>query len=160
MVHPVPAQHSYDAAVGRFESIFEDLKTPLHMLPGNRDIGDKPGDWMPAHVVTPEALAKYRKAFGPLWSAYDHHGCRFIPHCDPILGSGLPEDDAQWDWLQSQLSDARERRIFFLTHYPLLLTHEDEPEHYDNLAFPARDRTVERISPAVVPASDRCRPAP
>lgn len=140
MVHPVPAQPSYDAAVGRFESIFEDLEAPLYMLPGNHDIGDKPGDWMPAHVVTRKALAKYRKAFGPLWSAFDYQGCRFILHCDPILGSGLPEDEAQWAWLHAQLAGAGGQRIFFLTHYPLFLTDEDEPEHYDNLAFPARDR--------------------
>ena len=140
MVHPVPAQQSYSVAAQKFHSIFGVLKAPLHTLPGNHDIGDKPGDWMPAHIVTPEALESYREAFGPLWSAFDHEGCRFILHCNPILGSGLAEDAAQWAWLETQLIKAKGRRVFFLTHYPLFLTDADEPEHYDNLAFPARDR--------------------
>lgn len=140
MVHPLPNQASYAKAANRFQSIFDNLDAPLHCLPGNHDIGDKPGDWMPAHPVTSKALETYRATFGSLWQSVDHGRCRFILHCNPILGSGLPEDDAQWDWLEAQLANAGDRRVFFLTHYPLFLTEVDEPEHYDNLAWPARAR--------------------
>ncbi|MBF9033870.1 serine/threonine protein phosphatase [Rhodobacterales bacterium HKCCE2091] len=140
MVHPVPAQASYATAAERFHAIFAKLDAPLHVLPGNHDIGDKPGDWMPAHTVTPAAMAAYRDTFGAPWRAFDRGDCRFVLHCNPILGSGLPEDAEQWDWLDRTLSASGGKRVFFLTHYPLFLTRQDEPEHYDNLAFPARDR--------------------
>ena len=140
MVHPLPAQASYADAAGRFREIFSNLNAPLYCLPGNHDIGDKPGDWMPAHPVTADAFAICETTFGPLWQVVDHGPCRFILHCNPILGSGLPEDEAQWTWLETQLKNAGDRRVFFLTHYPLFLTQADEPEHYDNLARPVRDR--------------------
>ncbi|WP_371056778.1 metallophosphoesterase [Rhodosalinus sp. K401] len=140
MVHPLPAQESYANAAARFRAIFAGLHAPLHCLPGNHDIGDKPGDWMPAHPVTAESFAICHETFGTPWRVVDHGSCRFILHCSPILGSGLPEDEAQWSWLKARLKEAGDRRVFFLTHYPLFLTHADEPEHYDNLAWPVRDR--------------------
>ena len=140
MVHPVPAQAAYGEAADRFREIFGHLDAPLHVLPGNHDIGDKPADWMPAEVVAAPALDVYRRTFGDLWHAFDRDGCRFILHCNPILGTGLPEDDAQWDWLEAELAGAGGKRVFFLTHYPLFLTDPDEPEHYDNLAPEPRER--------------------
>lgn len=140
LVHPVPAQAGYADAAKRFDAIFGGLRPPMHCLPGNHDIGDKPGDWMPAHGVTPEALKTWEKTFGALWQVMDHGGCRFILHCNPILSSGLPEDDAQWTWLERTLKGSEGRRVFFATHYPLFLTDPGEPEHYDNLADPGRER--------------------
>jgi len=140
MVHPIPTQPGHDAAAARFRAVFAGLAPPLWCLPGNHDLGDKPVDWMPAHPVDARFVAAYRQAFGPLWQAFDHGGCRFILHANPILGSGLPEDAAQWRWLEAELVAGRGRRVFFLTHYPLFLTRPDEPEHYDNLAPAPRER--------------------
>ncbi|MBN8291836.1 metallophosphoesterase [Rhodobacter sp. NTK016B] len=140
LVHPIPAQAGFSDAAAQFHAIFGGLKVPLHCLPGNHDIGDKPGDWMPAHTVTSEALATWQETFGPLWQIVDHQDCRFVLHCNPLLGSGLPEDEAQWQWLDETLSASAGKRVFFATHYPLFLTDLEEPEHYDNLANPARER--------------------
>ncbi|MCL4189061.1 MAG: metallophosphoesterase [Rhodobacteraceae bacterium] len=140
MVHPIPTQPGHDAAAARFRAIFAGLVPPLYCLPGNHDIGDKPVDWMPAHPASARFLAAYRQGFGLLWQAFDHAGCRFILHADPILGSGLPEDEAQWRWLEGELAAGRGKRVFFLTHYPLFLTRADEAEHYDNLAPAPRER--------------------
>ncbi|MEM8854125.1 MAG: metallophosphoesterase [Pseudomonadota bacterium] len=134
MVHPIPAQPGFLPAVERFDAIFDRLEAPLHLLPGNHDIGDKPGEWMPAHTVTNAALESYTNAFGPLWHSFDHGDCRFILHCNPICGADLDADSEQWRWLEASLAEAKGRRIFFMTHYPLFLTTSDEPEHYDNLA--------------------------
>ncbi|XWN33971.1 MAG: metallophosphoesterase [Devosia sp.] len=140
MVHPIPAQPGFLPAAERFNAIFAHLDAPLHLIPGNHDIGDKPGEWMPAHTVTAAALSSYTDAFGPLWSTFDHDGCRFILHCNPICGADLEADSEQWRWLERTLTDAAGRRVFFMTHYPLFLTSADEPEHYDNLGPAPRAR--------------------
>lgn len=140
MVHPIPEQPDYAAAVERFRSITAKLQMPLHLLPGNHDLGDKPAEWMPAHPASAGSVSIYRDHFGPLWSAFDHRDCRFILHANPILGSGLADEEAQWQWLECELRVHRGQRIFFFTHYPLFLTDPDEAEHYDNLAPEPRER--------------------
>lgn len=140
MVHPIPTQPGYAAAAARYHAMTADLKPPIHCLPGNHDLGDKPVDWMPAHPVTAPFLAAYEQTFGRLWRVFDHGDCRFILHASPILGSDLPQDAAQWRWLEDTLAQDRGKRVFFLTHYPLFLTDADEPEHYDNLAPEPRER--------------------
>ncbi|MCC5970004.1 MAG: metallophosphoesterase [Pararhodobacter sp.] len=140
MVHPIPTQPGYAAAAARYHAMIAGLQPPLHCLPGNHDLGDKPVDWMPAHPVTAPFLDAYVGTFGPLWQAFDHAGCRFILHASPILGADLPQDAEQWAWLEGELAANRGKRVFFLTHYPLFLTDAGEPEHYDNLAPAPRER--------------------
>ncbi|WP_333830444.1 metallophosphoesterase family protein [Pararhodobacter sp.] len=140
MVHPIPTQPGYGAAAARYHEMFAGLNAPLYCLPGNHDLGDKPVDWMPAHPVTAPFLSAYEQTFGPLWQAFTHGGCRFVLHANPILGADLPQDAAQWAWLEGELAASRGERVFFLTHYPLFLTTPDEPEHYDNLAPGPRER--------------------
>lgn len=140
MVHPIPEQPDYATAVERFRNITKGLPMPLHLLPGNHDLGDKPAEWMPAHPVSAQSVSIYRDHFGPLWSAFDHRGCRFILHANPIMGSGLAEEEAQRQWLESELQAHREKRLFFFTHYPLFLTKPEEAEHYDNLAPEPREQ--------------------
>ncbi|KPQ07085.1 MAG: putative phosphohydrolase [Rhodobacteraceae bacterium HLUCCA12] len=140
MVHPIPTQPGYGAAAARYHAIFGELAPPLYCLPGNHDLGDKPVDWMPAHPVNATFADAYVSTFGPLWQAFDHGDCRFILHANPILDSGLAQDAEQWRWLENELAASRGRRVFFITHYPLFLTDQDEPEHYDNLAPAPRTR--------------------
>ena len=51
LVHPVPSLPSYTVAAGRFHDIYQQLDCPLHLMPGNHDVGDKPSSWTPAEVV-------------------------------------------------------------------------------------------------------------
>ena len=64
MVNPVPELPSYVAAAENFHKLAASLKAPLHLMPGNHDIGDKPVTWMPAGMVNSEHIALYREHFG------------------------------------------------------------------------------------------------
>jgi 3',5'-cyclic AMP phosphodiesterase CpdA len=143
MVHPVPSQATYVAATRRFHALFSDLQMPLHVVPGNHDVGDKPIAWTPAVAVNPRFLAIYRERFGKNFYAFDHRGCRFIIIDSQILNSGLIDEHDQWVWFERQL--ATEQRIFLFKHYPPFLHNAEEHEHYDNIAEPARSRLLELL---------------
>jgi 3',5'-cyclic AMP phosphodiesterase CpdA len=143
MVHPVPSQATYVAATRRFHALFSDLQMPLHLVPGNHDVGDKPIAWTPAVAVNQRFLAIYREQFGKNFYAFDHRHCRFIVIDSQILNSGLIDEHDQWMWLETQL--ATDQRIFLFKHYPPFLHDVDEHEHYDNIAEPARSRLLELL---------------
>lgn len=137
-VHPVPTLDSYPEAVAAYRKIFGGLDCPLHTLPGNHDIGDKPRAWMPASVASPETAATYRRHFGPEQSAFSHRGCRFLLVNNPIWNAGSEAERAQRAWLEQELAAASDERIFLCMHYPAFLAQPEEAGHYENLDEPAR----------------------
>jgi len=145
IVHPIPEQRGFAAAVDRFRAIFAELDAPLHLVAGNHDIGDKPVAWMPAATVRDDFVEAYQKAFGRLFYSFDVGGCHFVIHNSPIVGSGLASDGAQWDWLARDLQAQAGRRIFLMTHYPPFLCSPCEEEHYDNLAPVGRKRLLDLL---------------
>jgi len=56
----------------------------------------------------------------------------------PVLGSGLQREADQQAWLEEDLAGVAGRRTYLFTHYPPFVWDAAEPEHYDNLAKPAR----------------------
>ena len=77
MVNPVPELPNYDAAAKNFHSIASRLTIPLHLMPGNHDIGDKPVTWMPAGMVNKEHIDLYRDHFGQDFFSFDYEKCHF-----------------------------------------------------------------------------------
>ena len=139
LVHPVPAVPDlYDAACARYTEIARELRHPMHTLPGNHDVGDKPLAWSPAEPVSDDGLAIWEKHFGRHYRAFDNGGCRFILLNAQLLNSGLGAEQDQRKWLEEELAGNSGKKLFFGIHYPLFLDAPDEPEHYDNIAEPAR----------------------
>ena len=141
VVHPVPALPDlYEQAAERFREQVADLRHPLHLVPGNHDIGDKPLVWASAGVVCDDYIALWKKNFGPNYQAFDHEGCRFFLVDVQIINSGLAAEIEQQTWLSSEMAEAADggKRIFLSTHYPLFLTEAEEDEHFDNIAEPGR----------------------
>lgn len=138
IVHPFPFTEGYDPAAAEFQRIFAKLEMPLHLVPGNHDVGDKPTPWTPAAHVSTSSIDLYRSYFGDDRYAFDHAGCQFIVVNDQLLNSGFDAEQQQWEWLESVLHNRP--RTFVFAHYPPFLQAQDEVEHYDNLAEPARSR--------------------
>ncbi len=145
IVHPIPAQASYEEAATRAVETFSALKAPVHYVPGNHDVGDKPLDWMPAEVVNDAFIDIYKRHFGADYYSFDANGCRFVVLNAQILNSGMRREEEQWDWLESTMVEANGMRIFIFTHYPLYITSPDEIEHYDNLGRKPRQRLLEMM---------------
>jgi len=144
IVHPVPSQASFDEAARRFKAMAQVLPMPLHLVPGNHDVGDKRIDWMPADIVCEDYLRKYRELFGPDYYAIDHGGVRFLFVNALLFNSALPADQAQRDWIDQQLASAA-GRVFVSLHYPPYLLDADEKGSYDNIDEPGRGWLLSRL---------------
>jgi len=138
LVHPVPVMEIYAVAAERFHEQVSKLDCPLHLIPGNHDVGDKPIKWGPAEVVSEKSLALWEKHFGPHFHSFDHGVCKFVLLNAQIINSGLAAESEQKEWLEKELSEGKNKRIFVCIHYPPFVLSPDELEYYDNIAEPGR----------------------
>src|SRR5688572_3863161 len=138
IVHPSPQHPAYGAAADKFHELVRPLACPLHLVPGNHDIGDKPGDWLPVPSVNDAFLALYRKHFGKNFYSVDADDCHFVVIDAQVIHSGLACEAEQREWLESDLAANVGRRIFVGLHYPPFVHEPGEPGNYDNLDEPGR----------------------
>lgn len=138
MVNPVPELPGFGSAAENFHALARSLTIPLHLVPGNHDIGDKPVSWMPAGMVNAEFIARYRNCFGRDFYSFDHRGCHFVILNAPLLNAGDPAEAAQAAWLERDLAAVAGQRVFLFSHYPPYVSDPAEPESYDNVDEPGR----------------------
>jgi 3',5'-cyclic AMP phosphodiesterase CpdA len=138
IVHPMPGLPVFGEAARRFKEIAAPLRIPLHLVPGNHDVGDKAVDWMPADIVCSDYVARYRDTFGKDYYAFDCGPLRGIVINSLLVNSGLPEEAAQRAWLEAELAASAGRRIFAFIHYPPFVLAPDERSTYDNIDQPGR----------------------
>jgi 3',5'-cyclic AMP phosphodiesterase CpdA len=103
-----------------------DPAIPVHVQPGNHDLGLTP---------TAESLATYRARYGRDFYSFRVGGTHFVNLNSQIIfvAAALPEETAaQWAWLKRDLAAARAEgvdHIVVLAHYPWFLEDpEEDPE--------------------------------
>ena len=139
IINPFPSiPNLYQRAFDCYRALVSELKHPLHVLPGNHDMGDKANDWAPAPLVCEEHVETYRNYFGDDHYAFEVAGCHFLCLNAQVIGSGLPSEARQKAWLETWLAGHRGARIVLNLHYPPFVNHEDEGESYDNVSQPGR----------------------
>jgi len=147
-------------AARAFGAVTSHLQIPLHVVPGNHDVynphlGGAPAPWWAKLEVDSGLEAQYRDWFGPSWYTFEHKGACFVALDSPIINSGLPEEAAQWRWLEGTLASLaahRPERIFMFTHLPLFIRNPyerldltDFRNRYLVIAPPGRDRLLALI---------------
>lgn len=152
MVHPTPIHAGYVVAAKAFRDLVEELECPLYLTPGNHDVGDKPGDWLPVQSVNDEFLALYERYFGTHYYSFDAHDCHFVVLNAQIINSGLACEVAQKNWLEQDLAANAGRRVFLCTHYPPYLHGPQEDGHYDNIDEPGRSWLLGLLTAYIVEA--------
>lgn len=149
VVHPIPTLPTHADALAQAKSMFEGFGAPLHVVPGNHDVGDKRSS-----VSAPEHVLTGRRAFADTWGppfySFDHDDVHFVIVDGGLLAADTAEAREQRAWLTDDL--ARAGRTFVFTHYPPFLTDPDEPEHYDNLDPQSRHWLIEACGRAGVEA--------
>ncbi|MEM8688099.1 MAG: metallophosphoesterase [Pseudomonadota bacterium] len=132
MVHPLPHLPTYSEAAEEALRIFEPLGEDVHYVPGNHDIGDKPMAGSPAGPVTEETAGLYEKFFGQDCFSFEHSGTRFVVINSSLAGTGNGLEKTQRQWLEQELAENADERLFLFSHYPPFINSADEPLHYDN----------------------------
>jgi len=137
-----------DGNLHRYE--LEAIKADLDALPfpyrvvlGNMDTGNKHTDVQgPRDEVrlnlTSEHLAQFESVFGPVSWSFCHKNVRFSGICDMIAGSGLPEEEEFWTWMESQKSEPKSEHHVWIIHSALFMDDLHEPN------FDIRDPAPER----------------
>ena len=148
LVQPVPVLPAYRPAMGLARSILEELKMPLHVIPGNHDVGDKPLDCLPAPLVNQAGLDLFAQFCDGSYRSFDWGGWHFVLLNTPVMNSGLPAEVGQQEWLEEDLGRAAQagQQILMFLHYPVFLHDAGEQEHYDNLGEPARSWLLRLIA--------------
>ena len=131
-----------DGSLHRYEleavkADLDPLPFPCHVIPGNMDTGNKHADRQGprddrddlALNITSAQVAQFASVFGPVWWSFVHQGVRFSGFCDMLLGSGLPEEQALWEWLEAQRDEPAARHHVWMTHYPPFLMDRHEPNY-------------------------------
>ncbi len=139
VVHPLPGDPGHAGAEAQAAEILGALEMPVHYVPGNHDIGDKPLPAQPAKKVRPEYLDHWCRRYGRDAGITDIAGLRLVCLNAPLL-SDDPEQVAR---LAALLDAARQgleaRRLVVVSHYPPYLHDAGEPSHYDNIAPASRE---------------------
>ncbi len=138
VVHPVPHLPTYGSASNVAKEIMGRVKAPLYYVPGNHDVGDKDNPTVPSHIVNEAYQEKFIELYGPLYQSLDHRGVHFVLINSPILGSGLPHEAEQREWLEADLEEHSGSRVHVFSHYPPYIHTPREPSNYDDIDMPAR----------------------
>lgn len=151
--HPVPGLKTHALALDEAAATYAALSMPLHLVPGNHDVGDKLHPWAPAPSVSVAKHEVFRQRWGPPWWRVDLPDLSLLGIDTPVLNSGLDLEAEQWEWLERSIEELRGRRVFCFMHYPPFLLDPAEDEHYDNLAEPARGRLLDLFARLPVEAA-------
>jgi Icc-related predicted phosphoesterase len=146
MVRPFPALSNYDEVCDQALELFQQLPCPVHYIPGNHDIGDKPIANAPAPNICDAFIEKYKNKFGNTYGSFEHQGIKFILLNSSVINSGLQEEHDQWRWLDQQSLELDGKRAFMFIHYPPYLVSTEEHPHYDNIDEPGRTRLLTLIN--------------
>ncbi|NYT38184.1 metallophosphoesterase [Pusillimonas soli] len=144
IIHPVPELPTFEQAADRFKEIVRTVPMPLHLVPGNHDIGEKNLEGVPAATICEEYITKYNGVFGRDFYSFEVEGLKCLVLNAFLFNSGLLAEQTQKEWIDSELSST-DKRVFVFTHYPPYLYKPNERENYDTMDEPGRSWLLERL---------------
>lgn len=107
--------------------IHERIDAPLRVIPGNHDVGECALDPWEGIGVSSQRVQDFRSAWGGdrfvLFgdAAREAEGWAFVGINSELCGSGLPEENEQWAWLEEVAAEAAGRSVMLFLHKPLVI---------------------------------------
>jgi len=125
--------HEYEYQQARDD--LDALPFPVYVIPGNMDVGNKhtrcPGPRPDRDDValnmTSARLRLFAAYFGPIQWTFLHRQVRFTGFYAAVAGSGLPEEDEFWRFMERLPGRPRGRHHVAVMHYWLYLDDPEEP---------------------------------
>lgn len=94
-------------------------------IPGNHDVGDGPPATM---TITQALIDAFVETYDASHWSLDIEKWRLIGANSMLFGSGLPQEEAEWTFLEQALAGAGSQEIAVFVHKPIFLTASDEPQ--------------------------------
>ena len=102
-------------------------RIPIYLIPGNHDVGQKPNN---------ETLDFYLKHYKSDKFSFNYKGFKFIGINSSLINSGIEQENAQLEWLKTQLLGKKPAILF--THHPFFITDINEKDKYENIPISLR----------------------
>jgi 3',5'-cyclic AMP phosphodiesterase CpdA len=159
--------HEHEYQLGRWD--LETLPFPAHIIPGNMDVGNKhtsvngpnPTRNDISINMTSARLQLFASHFGPINWTFLHRDVRFTGFYAAVAGSGLPEEERFWQFIERLPALPAGRHHVAVMHYWLYMDSFDEPNWditkkdeyllwYFGIDEPHRSRLFEALKKAKV----------
>jgi 3',5'-cyclic AMP phosphodiesterase CpdA len=135
--------------------LHDEIGLPWRAIPGNHDIGDN-REIAKKQPYDDERRARWQTVFGEDYWTTDVPGWRLLGINALLLGSGLPGDAEQLDFIRGATSDIEGRALLLFLHKPLFDAGEDETELSGRFVPPASRRRLREALGAVQPRLVAC----
>ncbi|GAB2664821.1 metallophosphoesterase [Gordonia jinhuaensis] len=123
-------------------TLLDKVNAPVRVIAGNHDVGE-PGDHPWAGLaVSKERLTAHRSVFGDDRWLEIGDDWAIVGLNSEVLGSGLPDEEEQFDWLATQAPRIGNRQAMVFTHKPLWNPLPVELEHNISVPQQARERLL------------------
>jgi predicted phosphodiesterase len=153
-----PHGEEFEAQCQYAVELQKQCEAPLHLVPGNHDIGNQASlrvwdeNWAKRAKKPIESMyfndgyrSVYQRYFGKDYYRFEANGCVFLVLDNAICNSGGELEKAQMAWLEQELAEAKDakQRIVFL-HNPLFWRRlgEPGPNNYESVMEPARSQLL------------------
>jgi 3',5'-cyclic AMP phosphodiesterase CpdA len=139
-----------DAEVAFAAKALRRLKPPVYAIPGNHDVGDEPPGQEADQIIDERRVQRWLSVFGADRFTFTAGTWRVVGINAQLLGSGLPQEEDQDDWLDAELASST-APILLALHKPLFLQSPDEAETTASSINPEpRERLLRRLRSAPV----------
>lgn len=122
------------SALAAFDSLrtFLDQDTPVYYLPGNHDVGNDAQGW---------EVEAFVKRYGHDRFVHKTSSYTVIGFNTSVIKAQTEAEPDEYAWLEEQLKEAdKENPIILAAHFPVFIETPDEPETYENLPLPMREK--------------------
>ena len=159
--------HDYEMWAAKKD--LDGLGFPYYTVPGNVEAGDKYVTVQGAldkiddlaENVSFDRLHRFQDWFGQFPWTFVHKNVRCSGFYAAVAGSGIPQEQQMWQWLQDLAKQPKSAHHLMVTHYPLFLDDINEPNYdhtvkdqytkwYANIDQPHRRRILEAFKAAGV----------
>ncbi|MDD1478502.1 MULTISPECIES: metallophosphoesterase family protein [unclassified Arthrobacter] len=118
------------------------IDAPLYVVPGNHDVGE-PGEHPWAGIAATSARTKaHIDAFGPDSWVHIVGDYAIVGFNSEIIGAGIPEEQEQWQWLDTVPEKVAGRPTLVFCHKPLWQPTIEEPVHTLNIPAQFTERLL------------------
>ncbi|MFP3464043.1 metallophosphoesterase family protein [Leifsonia sp. SIMBA_070] len=160
-IRPTFVVHSGDVAIldpdnaedrEAAREILAGIQAPLRVLPGNHDVGERPENAWADIQVTSERVRAFSSTFGPDHWVETVGDWAVVGLDSEIMGSGLPEEEEQWGWIESLPALIGARPTLLFSHKPVWNPYPAVTEHNISIPDASRDRLLSALADVDVAA--------